>query len=305
MAHIIITNMIIMVKKMKNKISLLMVLALVFFCGCKTLPVKDDINNPSVLEETSQDQFDYINKAELVYAQDIEDRGWELKDYRMETGDVLSISVWQVRDLQKIVVVRPDGKISFPLVGDIQAKGVTIEELRNQLEQDLSKYIRVPQVSVIVDAFGGKRAVVIDESGGGGIIRFTEPIRIVEALAMTGGYNVNVNLHKIYVIRGSMAKGEASKIIVVNAHRIFREADMRENILIQADDIVFLARGWLATVTDFVGQMNDLKTQISGVINQANYYRNIDNVVPWNYKATDVDVHPGSATKTDWGLTSE
>lgn len=272
--------------------------------GCATVSskTKSDVN------------AEFINNAKLYYASEIEDRGWQLKDYVMETGDVLNISVWQIKDLQRTVVVRPDGKISFPLIGDVEARSVTIEELRKDIEKKLSKYIRIPQVSVIVGAFGGKRAVVIDESGGGGIIRFAEPIRIIEALAMAGGYKEDVNLHKLYVIRGGLTRNDEPKIIVVNAHKIFREADMRENILVQSNDVIFLARGWLATVTDFVAQLDTLKSEIGSVITQANYYRNIDNVVPWNYRSTDVDLSntvvsdrgvTSDTRKSDWGIADE
>ncbi len=277
---------------------------LFILCGCQTLPTRSSPTSPESAAGESTGQLDYINEAELVYATDIEDRGWELEDYRMETGDVLNISVWQVEDLRRTVVVRPDGKISFPLIGDIQAKGVTIDGLRNTLEEKLGKYIRVPQVSVIIEAFGGKRVIVIDESGGGGIIRFTKPIRMVETLAMAGGYDSDINLHKVYIIRGSMEKGKPTEIIVVNAHKIFREGDMSENILVHSDDIIFLARGWLSSVTNFVGKMDTLKSDVTKVITQAHYFRNIDNVAPWRTTATDIDMtnKQRGYEAGDWGL---
>lgn len=277
----------------------LIYLVLLYSCclslaGCATLS-----HEPRFLHDGAEaEPSEYINKATVYYASEIEDRGWQLKDYEIETGDVLNISVWQIEDLRRTVVVRPDGKISFPLIGDVQAKGVTIENLRVDLEDMLNKYIRIPQVSVIVQSFGGKRAIVIDESGGGGIIRFAEPVRIIEALAMAGGYNADINLSKIYVVRGGLTPGDEPKIIVVNAHKIFREADMRENILIHANDIIFLARGWLSSLTEFTNQ-------IDSVISHANHYRNMDNIAPWNYKTTDIDLREGDFIKDDWGIGSE
>lgn len=296
-------------KKKRNKAEIrhsviqFMVLCLCIFiiAGCATVSSK---YKSIASKQNSSGGSEYINEAKVYYANEIEDRGWELEDYRVEGGDVLNISVWQIKELRRVVVVRPDGKFSFPLIEDVQAKGRTIEEVRGDLQEKLSKYIRIPEVSIIVEAFGGKRAIVIDESGGGGIIRFAEPIRIIEALAMAGGYSADVNLHKIYVIRGGLTKGDEPKIIVVNAHKIFRQADMRENILVHADDIIFLARGWLATLTDFVGQMDTLKTQINKVITQANYYRNIDNIVPWKrqWSLTDINIRKGDYKKGDWDI---
>lgn len=302
----------IIMEKREEKIKRLpnLIFFIIFYLCSFTISGCATTSSKARLESTDSE---FINEAKLYYATEIEDRGWQLKDYVIEGADVLNISAWQIEDLQKTVVVRPDGKVSFPLIGDVQARGVTIEELRKDLEEKLSKYLRVPQVAVIVEAFGGKRVVVIDESGGGGIIRFAEPIRIVEALAMAGGYSSDVNLHKIYVIRGGLTKDDEPRIIVVNAHKIFREADMRENILLRSNDVIFLARGWLSTVTDFVGQLDTLRTEIKRVISQANYYRNIDNVVPWSYKATDIDFSKdtvltdrgvtSTTTKGDWDLT--
>lgn len=302
----------IIMEKREEKIKRLpnLIFFIIFYLCSFTISGCATTSSKARLESTDSE---FINEAKLYYATEIEDRGWQLKDYVIEGADVLNISAWQIEDLQKTVVVRPDGKVSFPLIGDVQARGVTIEELRKDLEEKLSKYLRVPQVAVIVEAFGGKRVVVIDESGGGGIIRFAEPIRIVEALAMAGGYSSDVNLHKIYVIRGGLTKDDEPRIIVVNAHKIFREADMRENILLRSNDVIFLARGWLSTVTDFVGQLDTLRTEIKRVISQANYYRNIDNVVPWNYKATDIDFSKdtvltdrgaaSTTTKGEWDLT--
>jgi len=288
-------------RKIHKKYNIVMALFMIgLFCslttGCATTPLKN---------KEAQDKPGYINDVKLYYASEIEDRGWQLEDYKMESGDVLNISVWQIAELEKIVVVRPDGKFSFPLIGDVEARGKTIEQLRTDLEERLGKYIRVPQASVIVESFGGKRAIIIDEAGGGGIIRFAEPIRIIEALAMAGGYNKDINLHKIYVIRGGQIKDDQPKIIIVDAHKIFREADMRENILVRSDDIIFLARGWLATITDFIDQLDTVKTELNKVVGQANYYRNIDNIVPWN-KAVDIDLPRDKGrrvfTKGDWDI---
>ena len=270
-----------------NTIILIMFYLVCFIiAGCATAPYKT---------ESEYTDSGFINEATIYYASEIEDRGWQLKDYEIENGDVLLITVWQIEELQRGVVVRPDGKISFPLIGDVQARGLTIENLRKDLEEKLSKYIRIPQVSVIVEAFGGKRVVVIDESGGGGIIRFAEPIRIIEALAMSGGYNTDINLSKIYIVRGGLTKGDESKIIVVNAPKIFRDGDMRENILVHANDIIFLARGWLSTLTHFTDQLDT-------VISKANHYRNLDNIVPWNYKTTDIDLRKGDFEEGDFGV---
>jgi len=196
--------------------------------------------------------------VDTVFAKDIADRGWDIKDYKIEKDDTLEISVWQVEELDRVVVVRPDGKISFPLIGDVQAEGVTVENLRKEITGKIADFVRSPQVSVIIKEFGGKRAVVLRETGGGGLIRFTTPITILEALAMSGGYNTDVNLKKIYIIRHPRKPGEHAKIIVVNAQNVLRKGDIRENIYLESDDVVFLARGMYASIKYFKKELNHI-----------------------------------------------
>ena len=243
----------------KSRIFIFTFFCIVSFAGCA-------YNHDHYLIERKQVITQYLNKAEktpplnveITYAVDIPDRGWNLKDYSIEKGDVLSVSVWQVEELKRTVVVRPDGKISFPLIGDVQAEGKTIQALRAQITSKLAKFIRNPQVSVIIKEFGGKRAVVLNELGGGGVIRFTTPIKVLEALAMAGGYNTDLNLKKIYIIRESEKGGQPVKIIIVNAQDVLRKGDVRENIYVKSGDIIFLARGAFASVKYFQQQIQSV-----------------------------------------------
>lgn len=197
--------------------------------------------------------------VDFIYARDLKARGWEVGEYRMEPDDVVDISVWQIEKLNRTSVVRPDGRISYPLVGDVMAGGITVEELRKELTEKLARYIRNPQVTVNIKKFGGKRVAVINEDGGGKVLRFTQPIKVLEALAMSGGYNTDLNLKKIYVIREFKDKPDYAQVIVVNAQNLLRQGDIRENIYVNSGDTIFLARGMLATIEVFKKQvMEDL-----------------------------------------------
>ena len=195
-------------------------------------------------------------QVDVVYARKLKDRGWDVTDYRIEFQDVLEISVWEIENLNRTVVVRPDGKVSFPLVGDMQAEGESVESLRKDLTEKLKRYIRNPQVSVIIKKFGAKRATVLRETGGGKVIRFTAPIQVSEVVAQSGGYSSSVNLKKIYIVREPRTKGENAKIIVVNAQNLLRNGDIRENIYIRSKDVVFLARGAYESIAYFKEQIN-------------------------------------------------
>ena len=156
-----------------------------------------------------------IGDIRIIRAADLVEETWTLENYHIDTGDVLEISVWQVEELQKTVVVRPDGKISFPLIGDIVAGGRTIEEVSKSIAAGLSTYIKEPKVSAIITSFGGKKIVVLGEVANQGIIRFTEPIRIMEVLALSGGYAESAGLKTVLVIRGDL-KNHTDVIVVLS-----------------------------------------------------------------------------------------
>lgn len=196
-----------------------------------------------------------IVEVRIIRATDIGVKEWTLEDYRIETGDVLEIAVWQVEDLQKDVVVRPDGKVSFPLIGDIDAAGHAIDELTQDITEKLKTYIKNPQVSVIVNSFGGKKLIVLGEVGSTGIIRYTEPIRILEALALSGGYLESAGLQNVLIIRGDL-KGPTD-VIVVNVKEILK-GDLHENIYVEKGDIVFVPRSFIGNVAYFIRQISPL-----------------------------------------------
>ena len=196
--------------------------------------------------------------VDIIYARDLKSRGYDVGEYRLEPEDVVDISVWQIEKLNRKSVVRPDGRISYPLIGDVMAEGRTVEELRKDITDKLTRYIRNPQVTVIIERFGGKRLAVINEDGGGKVLRFTRPIKVLEALAQAGGYNTDLNLKKIYVIREFKDRPDYAQLIVVNAQNLLRQGDIRENIYVRSGDTMFLARGMLATVEVFRREIDKL-----------------------------------------------
>ncbi len=193
-------------------------------------------------------------KVKFIQASDFEQDVWAVDNYFIEIEDVLEISVWQIEELQKDVVVRPDGMISFPLIGEIPAQGKTIEQLRKDIVEKIKLYIRTPQVSVTISEFGGKRAVVMGEVSSRGIIRFNAPITIMEAIALAGGWSINrANMDKIFVIR-EVYKDEPT-IIMVNVSSILKKGNLRENISIMPGDIIYVPMANIATFKQFMSNV--------------------------------------------------
>lgn len=189
-------------------------------------------------------------KVKFISAADLKEERGVVENYHIEVDDVLEISVWQIEDLHREVVVRPDGKISFPLIGDVDAKGKAIEELRTDIVDKIKMYIKVPQVSVNIKEFGGKRAVILGQINSPGVIRFASPIRISEAIALSSGFTTDAYQGAVFIVRD--LNTEQPTVIVARVNEIFFKGDLSEDILIRAGDVIYVQTSVLASVRDFM-----------------------------------------------------
>jgi polysaccharide export outer membrane protein len=108
-------------------------------------------------------------------------------EYLIQPGDVLQVSVWQEADLDHQVLVRPDGGISFPLVGSIDASGQTVEGLRGELSERLSRFIPDLSVTVLVSEINGNKVYVIGQVNQPGEFVVNPRVDVMQALSLAGG----------------------------------------------------------------------------------------------------------------------
>jgi len=108
-------------------------------------------------------------------------------DYTIGLEDVLHVSVWGETGLDLVVRVRPDGKITVPLVNDLYVEGLSAEQVRQLLEERLRQYIRDPNVTVIVDEINSFRVYVLGEVNQQGVLHFNQPTKLLQAIAAAGG----------------------------------------------------------------------------------------------------------------------
>jgi polysaccharide biosynthesis/export protein len=125
------------------------------------------------------------------------------RTYVIGAEDVLSIKVWREPDFTAVYGVRPDGKITIPLVGDLQASGLTPQRLSEQLEQALSEYINKPDVTVTVQQVNSKKFFLTGEVNRPGEYPLVTPTKIFDALSNAGGFRDFANKKKIILIRGN------------------------------------------------------------------------------------------------------
>ena len=124
------------------------------------------------------------------------------QEYSIGAGDVISISVWQQPSLtMDSVIVRNDGKISVPLLDDVQAAGLTAHQLKESLATDLSEFITAPHVTVVVRQINSKMVYVIGEVNREGPISLRGDMRIVDALSTAGGFRTFAATSRVKLIR--------------------------------------------------------------------------------------------------------
>ena len=108
-------------------------------------------------------------------------------DYRLRPGDQLEVSVWKEADLQRTVIIRPDGKFSFPLVGEVLASGKPVEAVRQEIDSKLRKYIPEPVVTVTVTGIEGNKVYVIGQVNKPGAYVMNPQIGVLQAISVAGG----------------------------------------------------------------------------------------------------------------------
>jgi polysaccharide export outer membrane protein len=155
--------------------------------------------------------------------------------YVIGADDSLKIDVWHELQLSGVVPVRPDGKITLPLINDIQAAGFTPMQLEADITERLKKFVTDPVVSVSLQAVNSKRVFMIGEIGHQGPLPITPGMTILQAIASAGGLSPYANKKKIYILRGDPNKQQKIPFDYVKA---LKKGDMQGITLIPGDTIV-------------------------------------------------------------------
>jgi polysaccharide biosynthesis/export protein len=153
--------------------------------------------------------------------------------YLIGPEDILFIKVWRETDFTLPVAVRPDGKITMPLIGEVQAAGQTPMQLTKALAELLSKYINNPDVTVFVTDVRSKKYFMIGEVNRAGQFPLVTPTSILEALGNAGGFREFANTKKIKILRGD-------KVFNFNYNDVTRAKHLEQNIFLENGDKIIV-----------------------------------------------------------------
>ena len=156
-------------------------------------------------------------------------------NYVIGAQDVLDISVWKEPEVSRVVPVRPDGKISLPLLNDVQAAGLTPSQLAAQLTVSLKKYVTSPQVTVIVATINSQRVYIIGEVLRPGAFPMLPGMNVLQGLSSAGGFTQFAKTKSIYVLR--MENGKQQKY-PVNYKEVVSGKHPDQDILLKAGDTI-------------------------------------------------------------------
>jgi polysaccharide export outer membrane protein len=158
------------------------------------------------------------------------------EDYKIGPGDILEISVYGEESLsRKDLVVRPDGKISFPLVGDVLVGGLTTAKAKEAMEQSLHEYIPDAVAAVSVLQLGSLQYYVIGKVNKPGMYNSSKPLTVLQALAMAGGMTPFARESKIVILR---SYGKSTQRLPFDYKKIKKGRGYEENITLERGDVV-------------------------------------------------------------------
>ena len=197
------------------------------------------------------------------------------EEYIMTPGDQLQIYVLGHPDISSTrgntdmaYIVRPDGKLNFPLVGEIDVNGLTVFEFTNLLTKELSEYIINPKITVNVAKLGTTRVFVLGEVKNQGMHELTKSHRVLDALGAAGGFTEKSAKKSIFLVRNGVR--EADRVQKLNILNYMKKGDMSQNLVLQEGDCLFLTSNHKLTLMDVLLAA----TRITDAWTDAKYIKN-------------------------------
>ncbi len=155
--------------------------------------------------------------------------------YLVRPGDVLNISVWKEEDLQREVLIRPDGGFSFPLAGEVAARGKSVEQIRAEIVGLIGRFIPDPEVTVALLQNSGNRIYVIGKVNRPGDFVMQGELDVMQALSMAGGTTTFAALNDIHILRRG-ASGQTA--IPFRYAEVEKGQNLEQNIILRSGDVV-------------------------------------------------------------------
>jgi polysaccharide export outer membrane protein len=197
------------------------------------------------IQEKINEQTEHVDTVNPIENKEIKDIPTDIaRDYLVGSQDVLKISVYEHPDLETTVRVSEDGRITFPLIGDVEVKNLSVQQIEKKIASKLSDgIIPDPQVTVFIDQYRGTRVTVMGEVTKPGQYEITGPTSVVEAISMALGMTENAG-HTIMLFKKDPEAGSnpGYKRIAIDVDRLLKEGDLSQNVQLQNGDIIYVPK---------------------------------------------------------------
>jgi polysaccharide export outer membrane protein len=158
-------------------------------------------------------------------------------DYVIGPDDVLSIVIWREKEMSSEVVVRPDGKISLPLLNELQAAGLTPDQLRSEVEKAASKWVKEPDATVIVKTINSRKVSILGNVAKAGTFPLTGDMTVLQLIALAGGLQEYADAKDITVMRKQDGRDVTLKF---NYKDVVKGKNLQQNISLKPGDTVIV-----------------------------------------------------------------
>ncbi len=165
----------------------------------------------------------------------------QAKPYVLGCGDAIRVTVWRHEEASADVVIAPDGKISLPLIGEITAAGLTVDELKDELNKKFQDYINEPHVTVTLREINSLKIYVIGEVSRPGEYKLNTTTDVLQAISLAGGFTMYANKSKIKIIR---KEGDKKIKINFNYNEVVKGKNLAQNIPLKPGDVIVVSESW-------------------------------------------------------------
>ncbi len=197
------------------------------------------------LRELRQEAFDLYVESE----QEIDAFG-PPQDYLLSSGDRVHIRFSPQKEMNAEYRVRPDGKISFDLIGELPVLGITPSELQGTLDELYAVYLKSSSINVVVDDFGAQRLYVLGEVSRPGMFGLINPTTLTQVITEAGGWKGSARTEDVIIIRKGFDQTPFS--FKVNLKEMLKTGEVHSDIVMRNHDIVYIPKGKIASAEDFV-----------------------------------------------------
>ena len=154
--------------------------------------------------------------------------------FTLGVEDVISITIYDNEEFNTTQAVRPDGYVAVLSIGDVKAEGRTVAELRQEIEQRLTQFIRRPNANIVINEYNSRKMLVLGAVAKPGVVKLRSKKNLLEAMSDAGGLSPDADLKRSVLFRGD-------ELIPINFDKLFKHGDISQNIHIEKNDAIFIA----------------------------------------------------------------